>query len=41
MDRMVSRLVVYVAIGLAVAYLWMHSNSIRNEANSLITDWWR
>ena len=24
MDRVISRLIVYVAIGLAIAYLWVH-----------------
>jgi hypothetical protein len=40
MDRIFSRLVVYLAIGLAVAYVWIHFNWIRAETNSMVSNWW-
>jgi hypothetical protein len=40
MDRIISKWLVYVAIGLAVAYLWVHSESIASECRTLVANWW-
>ena len=41
MDRAVSKIVVYVAIGLAVAYVWVHFNSLAGNFRALVSDWWK
>jgi len=41
MDRIISKWLVYVAIGLAVAYVWVHFESLHNACRTLIADWWR
>ena len=41
MDRVLSKWIGYAVIGLAVVYLWMHSNSIAPELRALIGDWWK
>jgi hypothetical protein len=41
MDRILSKWIGYAVIGLAVVYLWMHSNSIAPELRALIGDWWK
>jgi len=42
MDRMLaSKWFFYVAIALAVAYLFVHSTALGNAWKTLIADWWR
>ncbi len=42
MDRILaSKWFFYVAIGLAVAYLWVYFEWLRNACRTLIADWWR
>jgi len=41
MDRTVSRLITYVAIGLAVAYLWVHRVPLVGQLQRGIQDWWK
>ena len=41
MDRIIAKWIWYVAIALAVAYLWMHFQSIQNECRTLLADWWQ
>jgi hypothetical protein len=41
MDRAFSKWIVYVAIGLAVAYFWIHYNSLAGVLRARINDWWK
>jgi hypothetical protein len=41
MDRAVSKLVVYVAIGLALAYVWVHRGPLVGNFRALVSDWWK
>jgi hypothetical protein len=41
MDRAFSKWIVYVALGLAVAYLWVHYNSLAGVLRARINDWWK
>ncbi len=42
MDRMLaSKWFFYIAVALAVAYLFMNSTAPGNALKALITDWWR
>ena len=41
MDRTISRLITYVAIGLAVAYLWVHRVPLVSQLQRGIQDWWK
>jgi len=41
MDRAFSKLIVYVAIGLAVAYLWVHRVALVGQLQRGIQDWWK
>jgi hypothetical protein len=41
MDRVLSKWIAYAVIGLAVLYLWMHSDSIAPELRAVIGDWWK
>ena len=41
MDRTISRLITYVAIGLAVAYLWVHRVPLVGQLQRGIQDWWK
>lgn len=41
MDRAFSKWIVYVAIGLAVAYFWVHYNSLAGVLRARINDWWK
>ena len=41
MDRAFAKWIVYVAVGLAVYYAWIHLNDIRTAVNSVVTNLWR
>jgi hypothetical protein len=41
MDRAFSKLIVYVAIGLAVAYLWVHRIHLVGELRAAVGDMWK
>ena len=41
MDRIFARWIVYVAIGLAVYYAWIHLNEIRTAVNGVFSNPWR
>jgi hypothetical protein len=41
MDRGIYKLITYVAIGLAVAYLWVHRVSLVGQLQRGIQDWWK
>jgi len=41
MDRTISKLIVYVAIGLAVAYLWANRVPLVGQLQRGIQDWWK
>ena len=40
-DRTLSKLIVYVAIGLAVAYLWVHRVPLVGQLRDGIDNWWK
>jgi hypothetical protein len=41
MDRTMYRLITYLAIGLAVAYLWVNRVSLVGQLQRGIQDWWK
>jgi hypothetical protein len=42
MDRILaSKLLVYLAIGLAVLYVWKNFYWLSNASRVLVSDWWR
>jgi hypothetical protein len=41
MDRVISKWIVYLAIGLAVAYVWVHFDSLAGQFRARVADWWR
>jgi len=41
MDLIVAKWVVYVVIGLAVAYLLVHFESLRSAVQNANAEWWR
>src|SRR5208282_297430 len=41
MDRIIAKWFVYVVIGLAVAYLWLHFEELRSAYRTLSADFWR
>jgi len=41
MDRAIYKLIVIVAIGLAVAYLWVNYNMIGSEVRAFIANLWK
>jgi hypothetical protein len=41
MDRAIYKVVTYVAIGLALVYLFEHSDLFVNQVRMFVNDWWR
>jgi len=41
MDRVIAKWTTYIAIALAVAYLWDHSRLFEAEIRALAADWWK
>ncbi len=41
MDRAIYKLITYVAIGLAVAYVWVNYNLIAAEVRGFVGNWWK
>ena len=41
MDLIIAKWLVYVVIGLAVAYLWVNFEEVRNAYRTLTADFWR
>jgi uncharacterized membrane protein len=41
MDLIIAKWFVYVVIGLAVAYLWVHFDEVRSAYRTLTADFWR
>jgi hypothetical protein len=41
MDLIIAKWFVYVVIGLAVAYLWVNFEEVRNAYRTLTADFWR
>jgi hypothetical protein len=41
MDRTIYKLITFVAIGLAVAYVWVNYNLIAAEVRAFAADWWK
>jgi hypothetical protein len=40
MDRFIYRLITFLAIAFALAYVWTHYNLIAAEARAFVADWW-
>ena len=40
MDRVIYRVITYAAIGLALLYLYEHSDPIVNAIRMFVEDWW-
>jgi hypothetical protein len=40
MDRFIYRLLTYLAIVLAVVYVWQHYDSIAGETRGFVNNWW-
>ena len=41
MDQIIAKWLVYVVIGLAVAYLWVHFDELRSAFGTSSANWWR
>lgn len=39
-DRFIYRFLTYLAIGLAVVYVWMHSEPIAHAIREGVNNWW-
>jgi len=39
-DRFIYRFVTYLAISLAIVYLWQHSVPIEGVIRARVNDWW-